>query len=364
MAFGEAARSCRRGAGLVAALLLLAAGGAAAEGGQPGRAAPRATLTLEHAFGAGAWAAAGTLELKVRPQLLPAVAALLHAPPPGGGGQDAAAGPDFPALNLRPPPPRSPRGGPPKPRGGWTGDGPPRRGLTRGRRRRLAQVPREADHAKRGRATVVRLERAEWGGAEQEEFRRLVAEDGFYRIRVPAQPLAPGEGGHLVAAVKARCLASSQFTEQIVLHPDMAGNLVSLEYNTPSRACRATPPASFAFNPKSQAVVKTPKVAPQLSGAGGGKDVPVAGAVKMDGAMGGDGAMTGPDGKPLPKKDERPWYQKVRLHARRWRRQGRRTDSDQKNWMFLMAITMLVLNILTPEPPKQQGGQQVGQRRR
>ena len=224
-------------------------------------------------------------------------------------------------------------------------------------------MPREADHAKRGRATVVRLERAEWGGAEQEEFRRLVAEDGFYRIRVPARPLAAGEGGHLVAAVKARCLASSQFTEQIVLHPDMAGNLVSLEYNTPSRACRAAPPASFAFSPKSQAVVKTPKVAPQLSGAGGGKDVPVAGAVKMDGALGGDGAMTGPDGKPLPKKDERPWYQKVRLRARRRRREGRGTDTEKKNWMFLMAITMLVLNILTPEPPKQQGGQQGGQRR-
>ena len=44
-----------RGAGLaVAALVLLAAGGAAAEGGQP---APRAKLALEHAFGAGAWAA-------------------------------------------------------------------------------------------------------------------------------------------------------------------------------------------------------------------------------------------------------------------------------------------------------------------
>ena len=55
-----------RGAGLaVAALVLLAAGGAAAEGGQP---APRAKLALEHAFGAGAWAAAGTLELEVRPQ--------------------------------------------------------------------------------------------------------------------------------------------------------------------------------------------------------------------------------------------------------------------------------------------------------
>ena len=37
--------------------------------------------------------------------------------------------------------------------------------------------------------------------------------------------------------------------------------------------------------------------------------------------------------------------------------------AEKKNWMFLMAITMLVLNILTPEPPKQQGGQQGGQRR-
>ena len=65
----------------------------------------------------------------------------------------------------------------------------------------------------------------------------------------------------------------------------------------------------------------------------------------------------------LPKKDERPWYQKVRLRARRRRREGRGTDTEKKNWMFLMAITMLVLNILTPEPPKQQGGQQGGQRR-
>ena len=71
-----------RGAGLaVAALVLLAAGGAAAEGGQP---APRAKLALEHAFGAGAWAAAGTLELKVRPQAAPTAARPAARPTPRG----------------------------------------------------------------------------------------------------------------------------------------------------------------------------------------------------------------------------------------------------------------------------------------
>ena len=200
-----------------------------------------------------------------------------------------------------------------------------------------------------GKAYAAVVERQPWDAAREAALAGAAERDGFvrYRIRQPS--------GDVMAAARARCVTASGFQELFVLHPGEGAHLLGLEYNVPCAPGAAgwagaapgelpadTQAAIRGGFKQSQAVVRTPRLAPQLQrpqggqGADAGKAVPS--GVPMEGGEGGESAAGGRREKEK-EKDDRPWW--------------------QKNWMFMLSIGMLVLNVLTKgmgdEPGQRQG---------
>ena len=163
-------------------------------------------------------------------------------------------------------------------------------------------------------------------------FQRLIDNDSLYRVRVPggvAGAEANGEKPHVLAFVKARCLAHAGMHEHVSLHVDGTGNVVALEYRTPSGQCAPdlapVKQESWAFA-RATANVKYPRVVPPLKGSH---------VQPSEGAQGdaAEEVRLGPDGQPVPKKQK---------------------TFFQRNWMFIMPALFLVMNLINPpqEPPK------------
>lgn len=76
--------------------------------------------------------------------------------------------------------------------------------------------------------TKLRLSRNAFTTEEQEAFAALVKADGFYRIRVPANVLSPGQES-ILSSVKARCLAGSNLQERFDFYMDR-GNVIAVGY--------------------------------------------------------------------------------------------------------------------------------------
>lgn len=80
--------------------------------------------------------------------------------------------------------------------------------------------------------TRVRLARHPWSAAEQQAFKELIARQGFYRLRVPANVFSPEGARYVGTAVLASCLADAKFNEHFDLHVDTAGHIIALGYKT------------------------------------------------------------------------------------------------------------------------------------
>jgi hypothetical protein len=111
----------------------------------------------------------------------------------------------------------------------------------------------------------------------REALRALLAADGLYRVRAPADALSPdaaAEAGRYVSTfLPLRCLVLASLAENFVLHVDEAGRVYALEWTPPGGACAPAsaaqaappppPPRAWAF--RSTASVKLPKEAPPLA---------------------------------------------------------------------------------------------------
>eukprot|EP00899_Mesostigma_viride_P002757 jgi/Mesvir1/12482/Mv10241-RA.1 len=143
---------------------------------------------------------------------------------------------------------------------------------------------------------------------EQQQFQELLGEDGFYRLRVPANPII-NDGRFVVTALKARCLADSGMRLYLEFSLDEFGHILALSMLPPSLEClpssTTVPPRNW--EPKATCGVKSAEAGPKLMGFAGGQHPPPSG----DG--GGDGEQhgvtpVGPDGKKKEKPEPEPGF--------------------------------------------------------
>ncbi|GLJ30643.1 hypothetical protein SUGI_0606820 [Cryptomeria japonica] len=78
--------------------------------------------------------------------------------------------------------------------------------------------------------TKVRITRNALTESEQKAFEELLKEDDFYRIRVPANVLTPGED-YVLSSIKARCLAKSNLEERFIIHMEGV-NVIAVTYGS------------------------------------------------------------------------------------------------------------------------------------
>lgn len=76
--------------------------------------------------------------------------------------------------------------------------------------------------------TKLRLSRNAFTPEEQQTFEELSEKDGFYKIRVPANVLSPGQD-FILSSVKARCLAASNLQERFNFYMER-GNVIAVGY--------------------------------------------------------------------------------------------------------------------------------------
>lgn len=189
----------------------------------------------------------------------------------------------------------------------------------------------------------LEFDRAAPTSSEVNSLYELAKADGFYSTRIDV-----GSNRHVVSSVRARCLFSEESKHELQLTLDVDGNILSFSYRAPaSPACDVAPvpKANFKFPPttvrayapapgaevKTQDADVAANIAKTvLTAEGGGAAVGAApgfiGGGKSSGSLqtqtpGAQGKAGGP-----PAKDERTWL--------------------QKNWLFAVAIGMMVLNIV------------------
>lgn len=66
--------------------------------------------------------------------------------------------------------------------------------------------------------TKLRFSRNDFTDVEKEQFKELVKEDDFYRIRLPSNVLSPPGRDYAISSVKARCLPREGLDEHFVIH--------------------------------------------------------------------------------------------------------------------------------------------------
>uniref|UniRef100_A0A5B7BQY6 ER membrane protein complex subunit 10 n=1 Tax=Davidia involucrata TaxID=16924 RepID=A0A5B7BQY6_DAVIN len=175
--------------------------------------------------------------------------------------------------------------------------------------------------------TKLRFSRNSFTKTEEQEFKKLLEADDFYRIRVPSDVLSPPGRDYIISSVKARCLPRDGLDEHFVIHMDGV-NILAVNYGSPG-ACpyprQLKLPAKWSFN--SHTVLKNSEVAPRtLSFA--------------EEILGGEN-VEGEEGvKPL----ERPFWAKY--------------------WMYLIPLGLIVMNAITQAmnmPEEQAAGQSAAQ---
>lgn len=109
----------------------------------------------------------------------------------------------------------------------------------------------------------LRLSRNPFTKADKQAFEELVKNDGFYTVRIPANLIQPGKK-HVLASVKARCLAAAHLKERFDLFMDQ-GNLIGVGYSPIGDCTYPRPqvkPAEWTFD--SLIVAKANDQAPRL----------------------------------------------------------------------------------------------------
>lgn len=122
------------------------------------------------------------------------------------------------------------------------------------------------------RFSHVKVTREPLSDADGAALAALLAADGTYRVRVPADTLsadAAAAAGRWVSTwLPLRCLVAAGLAEHFTLHSDEAGRVYGLEYTPPGGACAPAddplPPPPARWLPRSSASVKLAKEAPPL----------------------------------------------------------------------------------------------------
>ncbi|CAM9193348.1 unnamed protein product [Heterosigma akashiwo] len=103
--------------------------------------------------------------------------------------------------------------------------------------------------------TVDKLQgSAQSSGMERNQIKDLIANGGFYRIRLHSNPTNP-DSPMVMAAISACDLHKANFREEIVLHLDPHQNIIGMTYSAPSsvlaRDCHSKPlPEDIKFDTK------------------------------------------------------------------------------------------------------------------
>ncbi|KAI5078927.1 hypothetical protein GOP47_0006903 [Adiantum capillus-veneris] len=155
--------------------------------------------------------------------------------------------------------------------------------------------------------TKLRLTRNAFTTKEEEAFQTLVEEDGFYRVRMPANVLSPGQDT-ILSSVKARCLAAVNLQERFEFYMDR-GIIIAVAYGASDCAY----PRDLKFPTKwtfdSHIVMK--------SGEQAARSLVVNNEVEVE---------LGEDGQP-----------KVPVEKTFW----------QKYWLYIVPLVFIVLNVVT-----------------
>ncbi|KAK9867197.1 hypothetical protein WJX84_000174 [Apatococcus fuscideae] len=185
----------------------------------------------------------------------------------------------------------------------------------------------------------LEIKRDPFSAQQSSAFEQLVAQNGYYRLRVQ-----PSEGAPIMTAMRARCLAGSGLREAFEAHLDTSGHVVALSWSTPTGSCQAQGgapalpqgwsfaevqrvptrmpargpslhPARPAFSDPAQAMPEPQFLGEDLQGAGG-----------VSGKAAGPKSVVGKDGKQVP-QPEKTWL--------------------QKNWLLIMIGAAVVINIVS-----------------
>ncbi|MCL7023089.1 hypothetical protein MKW94_020123 [Papaver nudicaule] len=178
--------------------------------------------------------------------------------------------------------------------------------------------------------TKLRFSRNTFTDSEKEEFKQLLKDDEFYRIRLPSNVLSPPGKDYIVSSVKARCLPRDGLDEHFVIHMESV-NILAVNYGSPGACPYPRPfklPTKWSFN--SHTVLRNSEQAPRAP------------AFVEDIIIGGE---KNAEGENVPAVEKTFWA---------------------KYWMYLIPLVLIVMNAVTqamnmPEEPAA-GGAQVAQR--
>ncbi|OVA11053.1 hypothetical protein BVC80_1741g27 [Macleaya cordata] len=172
--------------------------------------------------------------------------------------------------------------------------------------------------------TKLRFSRNSFTDTDKENFKKLLDDDDFYRIRVPSNVLSPPGKDYIMSSVKARCLPRDGLDEHFVIHMESV-NILAVNYGSPG-ACPYPRsfklPAKWSFN--SHTVLRNSEQAPRAP------------AFVEDIILGGENA----EGEGVPPPERSFWA---------------------KYWMYLIPLGLIVMNAVTQAmnmPEEQAAGSQ------
>ncbi|XP_071711042.1 uncharacterized protein [Rutidosis leptorrhynchoides] len=173
--------------------------------------------------------------------------------------------------------------------------------------------------------TKLRFSRNDLSATEKENFKKLLENDDYYKIRLPSNVLnAPGND-YVLSSVKARCLPRDGLDEHIVIHMEGV-NILAVNYGSPA-ACQYPRqlrlPAKWSFN--SHTILKYSELAPRTPTFS--EDI--------------GGVEIGDDEGVKPMVERSFWA---------------------KYWMYLVPLGLIVMNAVTQamNMPEEQAGGQAG----
>jgi hypothetical protein len=172
--------------------------------------------------------------------------------------------------------------------------------------------------------TKLRFSRNGFTDVEEGNFKKLLQDDEFYKIRLPSNVLTPPGRDFIVSSVRARCLPQEGLDEHFILHMEGV-NILGISYGS-SGSCpyprQLKFPGKWSFS--SHTVLKQSEQAPRAPVFT--EDIP------GDIGIGGEAETV-----PLPEKTF--WA---------------------KYWMYMIPLGLIVMNAITQAmnmPEEQAGGQ-------
>mmetsp|Transcript_18608 Transcript_18608/g.25799 ORF Transcript_18608/g.25799 Transcript_18608/m.25799 type:complete len:299 (-) Transcript_18608:235-1131(-) len=194
-----------------------------------------------------------------------------------------------------------------------------------------------------GASTIVKvaqlkLQRDPLSAQEKKQLTALLENGGYYRLRVPSSIVSSAQVPLRVqAGLPLKCLVNSGLQESLGLHLDDQGNILALDYSTPTGDCfldEAPPPPKWDFH--STVYTRLPKDAPRLNpDYAMNYHAPPTPGGPTDSSAGGEGLAKSPDdGKKAPPQ-----------------------SFFKKYWMYIVPAGLILLNGAL-SPPEQPAGVQ------